>query len=71
MNSLYDSQYFYPDMEKLNYAVNVIITGLIVILLVYLIFLILMEIIYFIKCKICKERFDWKVVIRMFTDFED
>ena len=71
MSNLLDSSYFIGDIQRVRLYCYVILTYIIVIALSYITFLFIAEIVYFIKCKICNEVFDYKVVTRIFTDFND
>ena len=60
-----------PDYNCIQYAQICIIVGIVIVLLIYFSTIVIMEIGYFIYCKVHNEEFDLLVVIEALTDYKD
>lgn len=69
MDNLFGSTYFVGDVQRVNMYICVAFAYFIEALIIYVMLILIAELVYFVKCKICKEAFDYKVVIHTFTDF--
>lgn len=69
MSKLFEVEYFVGDINKCKMYIYMIISYFIIVTIIYCLLVLIAEMVYFIKCKVCNEKFDYKVVIHILTDF--